>query len=101
MAFGAGAEQDLGDRQADQFGVGQLGWVAWSQAWAQQVVDGDVQCGDEVVEVGAHKTPKVDVAVATPILGDLALPLTVQHPARIRNQSSSLLAGRPPLSRPA
>jgi len=55
VAFGAGAEQDLGDRQADQFGVGQLGWVAWSQAWAQQVVDGDVQCGDEVVEVAGVK----------------------------------------------
>jgi hypothetical protein len=32
--------------------------VAWSPAWAQQLVNGDVQCDDEVVEVGAHKTPR-------------------------------------------
>jgi hypothetical protein len=80
VAFGAGATQDLGHGQADQFGIRQLGWVAWSQAGAEQVVGGDVQCDDEVVEVGAHKTPKVDVAVATPILGDLVLLLTVQQP---------------------
>jgi hypothetical protein len=79
VAFRAGAEQHLGHGQADQFGVRQLGWVAWSPAWAQQLVDGDVQCDDEVVEVGAHKTPKVDIAVATPILGDLALLLTTQQ----------------------
>ena len=52
VALGAGAEQDLGHGQADQLGVAEPGRTAWSQARAEQVVDGDVQCGDEVVETG-------------------------------------------------
>jgi hypothetical protein len=90
VAFGAGAEQDLGEGQADQLGVGELGRSSWSQAGAEQVVDGDVQCGDEVVEVGAHETSWVDGAVATPIFGDLVLLVTATNLVRIRNQPSSL-----------
>jgi hypothetical protein len=71
------AEQGLRDRQAEQLGVRQLGRVAWSSAGFQQLVDGDVQCDDEVVEVGAHTaSTEVDVAVATPTLGDLAFLVT-------------------------
>jgi hypothetical protein len=63
VAFGAGAEQHLGDGQTDQFGVRQLGRSSWSPAWAQQLVDGDVQCDDEVVETGVHGASlEVDVA---------------------------------------
>src|SRR5918995_4368802 len=43
VAFGAGAEQDLGDGQTDQFGVAELGWPARAEPWPQQLVDGDVQ----------------------------------------------------------
>jgi hypothetical protein len=81
VAFGAGAQQDLGDGQTDQLGVRQLGWVAWSLAWAQQVVDGDVQCGDEVVETGVHGASlEVDVAKATPTLGGLVSVVTTRRP---------------------
>jgi hypothetical protein len=46
-------------------------------AGLQQVVDGDVQCDDEVVETGVHEASlEVDVAKATPTLGGLVLPVT-------------------------
>jgi hypothetical protein len=80
VAFGAGAEQDLGHGQADQLGIRQLGWVAGSKAWTEQVVNGDLQCGNEVVEVGAHAAPWVDGAVATPIFGGLVLLVITQQP---------------------
>jgi hypothetical protein len=80
-AFGAVAEQDLGDGQADELAVGQLGWVARSPAGFQQLVDGDVQCDHEVVEIGVHGASlEVDVAVATPTLGGLVSPVTPHHP---------------------
>jgi len=79
--LGVAAQKDLGHRQADQLTVGQSWWAAWSGAGAEQVVDGDVQCGDEGVEIGAHEASlEVDVALATPILGTLALSVTSLHP---------------------
>jgi hypothetical protein len=54
-AFGAIAEQDVGDGQAEEFAVGQLGWVTRAPAGLQQFVDGDLQCDDEVVETGVHE----------------------------------------------
>jgi hypothetical protein len=81
VALGAGAEQDLGHGQADQLGVAEPGRAAWSQARAEQVVDGDVQCGDEVVETGVHEASlEVDVATATPTLGGLVLLVTARRP---------------------
>lgn len=65
-------EQHLCDRQADQLGVGQQRWPTQPPAVGQQVVDGDVQCGDEVVKTGVHEVLRVDVAVATPSLDGLA-----------------------------
>jgi hypothetical protein len=60
------AQQDLGDRQADQLGVRQArlaARVAGSGLGSQTVLDGDVQCDDEVVETGAHEASlEVDVA---------------------------------------
>jgi len=80
-AFGAVAQQDLGDRQTDELAVGQLGWVAWSAAGLQQLIDGDVQCDDEVVETGVHEaSPEVDIATATPTLGGLVPLVTPRHP---------------------
>jgi hypothetical protein len=80
-AFGAVPEQDLGDGQAEEFGVAEFGWPAWSAAGFQQLVDGDVQCDDEVVETGVHGASlEVDVAVATPTLGGLVLCVTPGHP---------------------
>jgi hypothetical protein len=79
MPLRASAKQHLGDRQADQLSVAELGWVTGPAPRSEQVIDGDVQCGDEVVEVGAHKAPWVDVAVATPIFGDLASFLIAQQ----------------------
>jgi hypothetical protein len=73
-ALGVIAQQDLGDRQTDQLGVRQPRRSARPTAGFQQLIDGDVECDDEVVEVGAHAaSSEVDVAVATPTLGDLAL----------------------------
>jgi hypothetical protein len=55
--------------------------VARSPAGFQQLVDGDVQCDDEVVETGVHKaSPEVDVAMATPTLGGLVLLVTSRPP---------------------
>jgi hypothetical protein len=79
--FGVVAQQDLGDRQADQLGVGQPWWPARPAAGFEQLVDGDVQCGDEVVEAGVHgASPEVDVAEATPTLGGLVSRVTPRHP---------------------
>jgi hypothetical protein len=80
-AFGAVAQQDLGDGQANELAVGQLGWMAWSSAGFQQLIDGDVQCDDEVVETGVHgASSEVDVAKATPTLGGLVTLVTPGHP---------------------
>jgi hypothetical protein len=74
-------EQDLGHGQADQLGVRQLGWPARPVARPDQLVDGDVECDDEGVEVGVHEaSQEVDVAFATPTLGALALLVTPRHP---------------------
>lgn len=81
VAFGVGAEQNLRDRQTDQLGIRQLGRSSWSQAWAEQVVDADVQCDDEVVETGVHgASQEVDVARATPTLGGLVSVVTARRP---------------------
>ena len=86
-ALGGKAEQDLGDGEADQLGVAELGWPAWPTARAKQLVDADVQCDHEGVEVGVHEaSSEVDVAFATPTLGTLDSLVTLD---RIRKQSSS------------
>ena len=73
----------------DQFGVGQSGWSTPAVTPVQLLVDGDVQCDDEVVEVGAHEpSPEVDIADATPTLGGLVLLVTTGHP---RPTSESLI----------
>jgi hypothetical protein len=80
-AFGAVAQQDLGDGQANELAVGQLGWMAWSSAGFQQLIDGDVQCDDEVVETGVHGASlEVDVVRATPTLGGLVSVVTARRP---------------------
>jgi hypothetical protein len=85
----AEAEQDLGNRQADQLGVAQLGRPARSAAWAEQLIDHDVECDDEGVEVGAHEASlEVDEAVATSTLGALVSSVTPQHP---RPQSEAII----------
>jgi hypothetical protein len=63
------AEQDLGDGQADQLGVGEARRSARASSDVQideEVVDFDVECRDEGVEVGLHN----------PFLGALALLVT-------------------------
>jgi hypothetical protein len=70
--FAVEPEQHLGDRYADQLGVTQLGLATRAAPGAEPVVDGDVQCRDEGVEVGVHEaSQEVDVAFATPTLGAL------------------------------
>ena len=86
------AQQHLGDRQADQLAVGQPRLAAGTPAsWvgAQQLVDGDVQCDDEVVETGAHGASlEVDVATATPTLGS---PVSVVTAPRPHSDSESII----------
>jgi hypothetical protein len=68
-ALGVAAEQDLGDAQADQFGVGEARRSAGTVPDAkvdEEVVDLDVECRDEGVEFGVHR----------PFLGALALLVT-------------------------
>jgi len=79
--LGAEPEQDLRDGQADQLGVAEPGRPAWPASGAEPLVDGDVQCDDEGVEVGVHEaSQEVDVASATPTLGALASVVTARHP---------------------
>ena len=66
--LGGEAQQRLQDRNGDQLGVGELGrnadaWPPWCQfgCLLQQVVDGDVQCGGEGVQVGVHRASRLDV----------------------------------------
>jgi len=69
-ALRVAAEQDLGDGQANQLGVGEARRSARALSDAQLdevVVDFDVECRDEGVELGVHK----------PLLGALALLVTV------------------------
>lgn len=51
------AEHDLGDRQADQLGVGEARWStrATTNEGRQEVVDFHVECHDEGVECSFHK----------------------------------------------
>jgi hypothetical protein len=81
-AFGVIAEQDLGHGQTDQLGVRQPGAAARSVAGLHQLIDGDIQCDDEVVEDGAHEafSLEVDVVGATPILGGLVTAVTSRQP---------------------
>jgi hypothetical protein len=79
--FRTAPEQDLGDGQADQLGIGEPGTPARSLARAKQVIDGDLECDDEGVEVGVHEaSQEVDVAPATPTLGALVSLVTPRRP---------------------
>jgi hypothetical protein len=64
-------EQDLGDGQGDELGVRELGRPAGTGSLGQEIVQPDVKCGDEGVEVGAHAASSVDVVVATSNFGVL------------------------------
>jgi hypothetical protein len=95
--LGVEPEQDLGDGQTDEFGVAELGATPRAQPWAEQVVDHDVQCHHEGVEIGVHEASlEIDVAFATPTLGALASVVISRQPARIRKQSSSEASLGPP-----
>jgi hypothetical protein len=68
-ALRVAAEQDLGHGQADQLGVGKARWSARTLPYAQldeEVVDFDVECRDEGVELRCH----------TSLFGALALLVT-------------------------
>ena len=79
--FRTAPEQDLGHGQTDQLGVAELGLATGALSGPEPVIDGDVQCRDEGVEVGAHEaSQEVDVAFATPTLGALASLVTARHP---------------------
>jgi len=43
----------------------------------QGIIDGDVQCDHEGVQVGVHRASRLDVGFATPIMDTLG---TSQHP---------------------
>jgi hypothetical protein len=53
--FGPDSEQDLGDGEREQFGVGRLRGSPWSGAPPKLVIDLHMECGWEGVEVGRHK----------------------------------------------
>jgi hypothetical protein len=93
-AFGAIAEQGLGHGQADQLSVGQPGPAARPVAGLHHLIDGDIQCDNEIVEDGAREafSLEVDVVGATPILGSLVTSVTTYSDNPKRRQSSS--AGR-------
>jgi len=79
--FAVEAEQHLGDGQTDQLGIAELGLATGAMPGAEAVVEGDVQCRDEGVEIGVHEaSQEVDVAFATPTLGALVSLVTARHP---------------------
>ena len=66
--LGGEPQQGLHDGKGDQFRFAELGrdadgWAPGGQLGCcfQQVVDGDVQCGGEGVQVGVHRASKLDV----------------------------------------
>jgi hypothetical protein len=80
--LGVAAEQDLGHGQTDQFGIGEARRPARTlpdSELDEEVVDLDVECRDEGVELGLHK----------PLLGALALLVTACFP--IVANSASLI----------
>jgi hypothetical protein len=81
-ALGVIAQQELGHGQTDQFGVRQPGPAARPAAGLHQLIDGAIQCDDEVVEDGAHEafSLEVDAVDATPILGGLLTAVTSHQP---------------------
>ncbi len=78
-------EQHLGDGERDELGVAELGRGARTAALWQEIVQPDVKCGDEGVEVGAHEASLVDVAVATSGFGALT---NLPRKATSRNSES-------------
>ncbi|MGH8902835.1 MAG: hypothetical protein ACRDYA_14480 [Egibacteraceae bacterium] len=71
----------MGDGQADQLGVGQLWWASHASSVGEQVVDDDVQCGDEVVETGVHAALQSRRWLITPTLDDLVSKALYPPPA--------------------
>jgi len=58
------SHQQLGDRERDQLGVGDLRRSTGSAPRRQEIVDEDVSCRQKVVESGVHEaTSVVDVAL--------------------------------------
>jgi hypothetical protein len=87
--LGVIAQQDLGDRQTDELGVAESGRSTRAAAGFQQLIDGDLECDDEVVETGVHGASlEVDVAFATPTLGGL---VTLVISRRPRPNSASVI----------
>jgi len=78
--FGRETKQRLNHCQGQHFGVGELRCDADSWSFGppfgmsgQQVVDRDIQCGYERVQIGVHaRSSKIDGVVAAPILDALA-----------------------------
>src|SRR5258708_1834519 len=67
--LGVEAKHDLSHRQAGQFGVREPRWSSGGRTWPQEdeeVVDGDVHCAEEDVELGMHNS----------LFGVLAFPVT-------------------------
>ena len=57
-------EEDLGDGERDQLGVGDPRRAARSAALRQEIVGEHIKCGEKGVEVGEHVASLVDVAVS-------------------------------------
>jgi hypothetical protein len=67
-------QEHLGHAQRDELGVGDPRRTPRSAAHGQEIVDAHVKCREQSVEVGEHETTSVvDVAIATPTFGALAM----------------------------
>jgi hypothetical protein len=72
--LGMAMQQDLGDRQRDEFRVADPWASARTRPGRQEIVHQHVKSDEQVVEVGAHEaTSVVDVAVATPTFDGLLM----------------------------
>ena len=65
--LGMALQKDLGHRERDEFGVGDLWASSCTAASRQEIVHPHVKCDEQAVKVGEHEaTSVVDVAIATP-----------------------------------
>ena len=64
-------QEDLGDRERDEFRIADAGRPAGTGALGQEIVSQHIKCGEKGVEIGVHEASLVDVALSNANFGAL------------------------------
>ena len=64
-------QEHLRDGKRDEFTTGDLRWTPEPAPGRQEIIDLNVKCDDEGVEVGVHEASMVDVAISNASFGTL------------------------------